>query len=341
MADEELDFTADLEAALGGGALAEGEQQPAPRTDGDPAFPSSETLAKQREYVRDGRRFVPKEGDEAREPKAAKEPAAGKDGEQPVVEAAKAPWRPLWYKDEYGPWDKLSEPFRQALREQERNASQAIEKHSTAAKAWEPLSEQLKPYAAQLQAQGQSPQQFVSGLVNIYDYLQKDPVAALNWLAQQRLGTDIIGIAEWQQQQGYQPQQPDPLKQELEQLKARLSNYEKQGATQERARLEAQIQAWAKDKPHFEDVRELMASLANAPLNRGASLDQLYEAALLAHPQLRQRILMDKQRDEAAKARAAAAVSPRGAQPNGQAYRRGKPAMSLEEEIGKLYDGGV
>lgn len=341
--DDDLSLEAELGAALDGAGIAperEEEQPAAPaaKAKGEAAFPKSEDLPPKRDYVREGRRFVPKE-----EPKeGAPDPAVAKpkEGEPPKADAPVKQWKPLWYKEEYGPWDKLAEPFRNALREQERNAAQAIEKHSTTAKAWEPVNKLLEPHMQELRAAGVEPQQYVTNLINADAYLRADPVKAMNWLAQQYTGMDIIDLANKMDAMGVQPDKVDPLKQEVGALKARLSNYENQGQNAQRAALETQIQDWAKDKPHFEDVRELMASLARAPVNKGASLDQLYDAALHAHPQLRQRILEDKRRDEVQRARTAGATSPRTSSvPNGAL--RSKPTMSLEEEIGSLYDGGT
>lgn len=298
----------------------------------------AETTEQQEErlYRRDGRRFVPNDADKIAD---AQKVEAGTEPKDASPQPQKA-WKPLWYKEEYGAWDKLAEPFRTALREQERNAAQAIEKHSVASKAWDPVNKQLEPHLNEMRAAGVEPQQYVSNLINADAYLRRDPVQALNWLCQQYLKTDVVGLADWMLQQNVQPQKADPVRQELDTLKQRLSNYEKQGESAQRASLEAQIQDWAKDKPYFSDVRELMASIAKVPMHRGASLDQLYDAAMHAHPQLRQRILEDKRKDEVTRARAAGATSPRSGPVNGQA-RQTKSTMSLTEEIGILLDGGT
>jgi len=319
----EDDLLAELNAALDGAG-----KPPAVEGAAEGETPEQKV---EREYVREGRRFVAKE---------PKEPAA-----EPAVEAKTEPkpdapakqWKPLWYKEEYGKWETLAEPFRKALETREKEAMQGIEKHATAAKAWEPLAQKLAPYAQELAASGSTPQQYVENLVNADNYLRTNPVEAMNWICQTYLKTDIIGLADWMAANGQQPQRIDPIQQELAAIKSELSQYKQQGQNAQRAALEAQIQDWSKDKPHFADVRELMASLAQAPANRGATLDQLYESALHAHPQLRQRILEDQRAAEIAKARAAGATSPRGgAQTNGAAR---KPTMTLQEELAARFDG--
>jgi hypothetical protein len=86
-----------------------------------------------------------------------------------------------------------------------------------------------------------------------------------------------------------------------------------------RAELDRQaneyVQSWAKDKPHFETVRNLMAYLAHAELTgkhhgkdtatgfikghgpHDWDLDALYEAAIHAHPKIRKKILAKYQKN--------------------------------------------
>lgn len=328
--DDDIDFEADLEAALDAG----GKQAPVVEQDDE-----QETEAEEHaRYVREGRRFVKEQAEEDKS--AAKAPKEGEQQQQAA--AAPKPWRPTWYKDEYGPWDQLSEPFRNALRDQERNAAQAIEKHSTAAKSWDPINQAIAPFEQQLRAQGQTPQQFVSGLLNIYGYLQQDPVKALDWLAQNTLGQGwtIQELARWMDEQGHQGHRIDPVKQELEQLRSQVQQLSQLPQQQRREAAQLQISEWAKDKPDFEALRPLMASLANQ--NPQASLDALYEQARWAHPEIRQRILQeqeDKRRAELKGKRQAGAQSPRGV-PSDGAQRRPKQngQWNIEGDIAEVLD---
>lgn len=307
--EEDLDFAADIEAELDG-ALGKSQQE--------------ETQEEQEErlYRRDGRRFVAKEEEKA-------DPAAKAEGADQDAKAEQAPppapkeKRPTWYKDEYGDWAKLPENFRNALREQERNAAQAIEKHSTAAKAWEPINKTIEPHLQQLAAMGyQSPQHYVGQLIEADKYLRVDPVQAINWIVGQYVGQgwDIRALADWMDQQGVQTQKVDPVQQELAQLRQQVQHLSQLPARQQWETLNNQIADFAKDKPDFAAVRQRMAALAK--LNPGASLQELYEEARWAHPEIRDRILQereDKRLKELAGKRQAGAQSPRGTPvPNGQ-----------------------
>lgn len=332
--EEDLDFAADIEAELDG-ALGKPQQE--------------ETQEEQEErlYRRDGRRFVPKE-----EEKAAKEekadPAAKAEGAEHGAKTEQAPAapkekRPTWYKDEYGDWAKLPENFRNALREQERNAAQAIEKHSTAAKAWEPVSKLIEPHAQQLAAMGSSPQQYVTNLIQADAYLRQDPVQAINWLIGQYIGQghDIRSLADWMDQEGVQSQKVDPVQQELAMLKQKLEHLERQPQEMAMAGLNKQIAEWSKDKPDFAAVKDIMAFYAKR--NPEASLDDLYKEAQWAHPEIRERILAereDKRLKDLQGKRQAGAQSPRGTPvPNGRARTSKRSGQwNVEADVAEALD---
>lgn len=293
--------------------------------------------AQTREYNRDeGGRFTAKQEQQAEQQQAV---------EQQEQQTQPKLWRANWYKDEWGAWDKYPEAFRNALRDQERAAQQGIEKFSTAAKAWEPLNEVLKPFEAQLKAQGQTPQQFIGGLVNIYGYLQQDPVQALDWLAQNTLGQGwtIRELARWMEEQGHQGHKVDPLQQELAALKQQVQQLSQAPQTQAREAANRQIAEWAKDKPDFDTVRPIMAALVKQ--NPEASLDDLYEQARYAHPDTRGRLLqeMEDKRLAALKdKRAAGAQSPRGGTPTqGANPRFAKAKTTIEEDVAAALDASA
>lgn len=312
-------FAADLDAALNGKPDEVSEEE-------------ALSYAKDGERVRDeSGRFAKKEA------KAETIEAASVDATTETPQPAKSQWRPLWHKNEMGEWEQLPEPLRKAIEQREREAAQGIEKHSTAAKAWEPVTQLLAPHMAELQASGVSPQQYVSSLVSADKYLREDPVAAMNWLAQLYTGTDLYGLVQWMQDQQYQPEKTDPLMQEVQQLKQQLEDLRQLPVRQQREHLQTEITNWAKDKPYFGDLREYMAALAQTPQYKQATLDQLYEAAQYAHPELRERILADQRKREVTEARARGAQSPRGASDEGAQPRKPK-RQSIEADVKAAFD---
>lgn len=332
MDDGELDdgLLADLDAALDAGQPAK-QQEPA-AVEGETAEQADERL-----YRRDGRRFAAVEDKDKKDAPSA----AGAKEEPAQAQPAAKVWKPVWYKDEFGPWDALGEPLRNALREQERNAAQAIEQHSTKAKAWAPVEQALAPHMQELQQAGVSPTQYVGNLIEADKYLRRDPIAALDWLAQSYLGADLIAVAEHMRDKGGGYQAPDPVQQKIAALEQQVQQLAQLPKQQQTAALQTQIAEWAKDKPHFADVRQHMQALAaNQP---EASLDDLYEQATWAHPQIRARTLQeqeDKRLADLKRTRAAGAQSPRGV-PYSNGAAHAKPTMSLEDEIAMHLDGGV
>ena len=312
----------------------------------DAAFKEQETATADVEeevssqYVRDeAGRFAKKQAEEeaaaAEAAPEAPEAAAPVEGEQKPPASA---WRPLWHKNEMGEWEKLPEPLRKAIEQREREAAQGIERHSTAAKAWEPVAKALEPYQRELAAAGTTPQAYVSNLINADKYLREDPVAAMNWLAQTYLGTDIYGVAEWMQQQNYQAGKVDPVQQELAALRQKVSELSEAPVRQQREMLQQEIAAWSQDKPYFADLREYMAALARTAQYKGATLDQLYEAAQYAHPALRERILEDQRKREVAAARARGAQSPRGTPDEGAQPRKASKRQTVEDAVKEAFD---
>lgn len=355
MTGDDFDLEAELNAVLDGEAKpVEQKQEPV-----EQAASEGETVEQKqaREYARDeAGRFAAKAQEEA-----ARQQTPEQQQQQQQVQAPKpaAIKKPLWWKDElHGEWDKSPEPTRKAIEQREKEYAQGIEKHATSAKAWEPINELVKPLEQQLRLNGQTPQQFVGGLVNIYQGLQGENTAieTINWLIQQRFpGYDLASLADWMSQANYQPAKVDPVQQELAQLRQQVQQLAQAPQQQQRESIDATISEWSKDKPYYEELKGTMFGLIQADpsvrnsyrVNPTATLDALYDRAQWSHPDVRQRILEDRDKAnedqrlaELKRARAAGAQSPRGGQPNG-ALRTSKPTMSLEDEIAMHLDGGV
>lgn len=319
-------------ADQGGGATDQGDALPSLRdTIGEAA------AGEDRVYIRDGRRFVAKSKEEAQAAQAGAK--AAEAGAQKKDAAAQTPWRPLYWKDEFGDWNQLSEAARKAIETREREAGKYQSETGQRLKAWEPLAEAVKPFEAQLKANGQTPQQFMGGLVQIYGALQQDPVQTLNWLAQSTLGAgwDIRALADWMDEQNVQGQKIDPVQQELAQLKQQVQQLSQMPRQQQMQSLQTQIAAWSQDKPYFEEAKSLMASLA--PANPGATLDQLYDMACHAHPDIRPRMLEAQRKAIADKARDANALNVRGTPSPGA--HNATAGLSLRDQIKSAMAGRI
>lgn len=325
--DEDIDFGADLEAALGGEEPSQDAESGAPEVK-DP-FPSSKT------YSRDeAGRFAQKQAEEAAAAAAA------------PAQPAQQPWKPVWYKDEYGPWDKLGEPLRNALKERESAYERKLQEVGQPANTWKALEQKIAPYQQELAAAGVQPAQYFEQLHAANEYLRSDPKAAIQWLAQSQ-GVDLIALAdEIYATQGGQPVAVDPtvqaLQSEIAQLKQQLGGVtqfqQKTLEQQQQADLNrrlAEVEEFAKDKPHFDALEQTMLRLMRG--GEASTLADAYEKASWLHPEIRERILADQRKTNVSRARAAAQSPRNGAVTNGRAATR--PTMSLEEELGSLIDG--
>lgn len=182
----------------------------------------------------------------------------------------------------------------------------------------------IAPFAATIQSYGVSPDVAVQALFAADHRLRygapHEKAQALMQLAQD-YGINLDGLP--------QQAQVDPnyaaLYQELAQTKAQLNQYfayQQQAQTQT---YQSEIERFATDKPHFDAVREDMAALLQA--GRAESLDQAYEMATWARPDIRSSLLEQqmkdaeqKRREDAQRAAAAAksaAVQVRGAPTGG------------------------
>jgi hypothetical protein len=341
-ADDDIDFSGDLDAALDGQGLPPEDDHVSAKPRDPPAdkpdpFPKSDSA----EYVREGRRFVRKDGKE--------EPVAEKPTEaQPAAKDAKQPWKPAWYREEYGPWDKLPESLRGALKAREDEVQRGMSDSGRKIKAWEPIEKTLEPYAEELQKHGIAPQQYVSNLLSWDVEFRKDPVNALDMLARS-VGLDLAEIGK--KLEPLPPQAaPDPeinaLRQTVQQLQGAITQMQTGAAQQTRAQIAKTIEDWSNGKDHFATVENAMLTIirgdpeikAAFQRNPQATLDQLYDQAIWAHPATRPLMLAQQQKAGVERARAKSLDTRDRGTVNGGA--RSSPKMSLEEEIGSLLDAG-
>lgn len=289
----------------------------------------------EREYARDDSgKFARKEQTTEETPSPDAAPAAPVDGDK--APSLPKTWSPLWWKNEFGEWEKMPEGLRKQLEQREREAQQGINERAQKLKTWEPIEQFFSANAQRLQQAGVTGQQYVSNLINADEYIRNDPAAGLKWLAES-YGIDLYQLADWAAQQG--GQQParngggdDQYTKRLEQRLAQLEQrFDPARIAQEEQRKAAEqhVAAWAKDKPYFAELRADMGALSTRYPE--ATLDELYERAMWAHPTLRQRIQSDQRAQEVQRARAAA-VSPRtSSSPPGQA--KGKTKQSLDDAL--------
>jgi len=259
-------------------------------------------------------------------------------------------WRPPYWNDEqHTPWGALPEQVRGALEQRERAFYAHLEKQAEQRKPLEPFQgvlERLSPHAEQLRAAGVEPHAFVSQLVDAHSYLASKPAEALLWLAETYnvSPADLYNqIMQGQQQQTQADPRVQTIEQELQGLKQWKSTWEQreqqrlqQQEAEQQASLVSEVEKWAKDKPHFDAVRDTMSDLIKANPGKYNSLDTAYDHACKLHPEIADRILADQRKANTTRARTAA-VSRGAPAPGGRSTS--SPKQTVEDTVREALDG--
>lgn len=240
-------------------------------------------------------------------------------------------------------WSGLTRELQDEVLKREVDWQKADGERVTKLKGYEPIDAALAPVLQHLQMSGLAPGQYVSQLVAA-DQALKNPQTrdqAMQWVAQQ------YGIDLSQQQQAAPEVDPAlaPFVQEINDLKGQVANFVESQQVQETARVNGEIEAFAKDRPHFEEVRQQMGALMNA----GAASDMAsaYDMAVWANPTTRAKVQAEESAEAEAKRKAEseekAAKARRVSQTNlttqGTAGGSTPPQYKdREEELGAIYD---
>ncbi len=266
-----------------------------------------------------------------------KEAAPKEAAAEPVSETKELPSTapPGWSKESKEFYNTLppDHPFRKDIAKREEEVSSGFKKYGDIAKRHEEIEQVIAPRRAEFQKFGiASDAQAISTLFAWEQAVRSNPQHAIRQLAQQ-YGVDLSTFAQAPQGtvENELPAQLRPVVdpnvvQKVDAVSQRLDQYEAQ-------RIQESIQAFAKDKPHFEKVRTLMGQIMAG--GGATSLDDAYQKAIYADPETRSLIQKDEQdkqeaerkkvAQEKAKAAAAASVSVQGSSPHGSVQSKAKP----------------
>lgn len=262
-----------------------------------PAEETSETPEEKAERVRDEKgRFAPKAEDQPEPVEAAPETPQEDDILPPEVQ------RLGLRKEEAAEWRKASPVLQQALLRRSEEMHKGLEQYRGAAQFGSKIAEAFRPYEQTLQQLGVSHDVAVGELLkadNVLRYGSPEQKAyAIQSLIHQ-YGVDVGQLNSLPQ--------PDPrniqyqaLQSELQQMKGYFSNLQREQSEREQASLNSEISQFAKDREHFEQVREDMAALLQA--GRATNLSDAYDQAVWANPTTRAALLAKQQQEAIAKA---------------------------------------
>ena len=205
-----------------------------------------------------------------------------------------------WTKEAKAIWNKLPDSVKESVAKREKEASDGFKKYGEATNRLKELDAVIAPRREAIQRFGVSEAQTVDRLFQWMDALT-GANKVNSWLALgQNFGinvNELVNKAGSQQSPAVNSQQqaapqgnqiPDPIKQYVEGAMGSVSQYLNQ---QKQEAANGILSNWAKDKPHFQDVRKTMFALLNTgtiPLKDGnLDLDTAYDYACNANPEIR------------------------------------------------------
>lgn len=233
-------------------------------------------------------------------------------GETESTEAVKPPILPPAH------WDKEHKEFFGTLpreiqdvivkreTDRERGVSKKITEIEQQRKAYEELEKELQPNLETWGLAGKQPAQVVRQLVAMQNFLNRDPVSALNVIAQS-YGLDLRNLGSHGGNGTAQTGDPQvrSLMSMIDNLQSRLSTYEQQSQQGQYQGVERDIEQFATEKdaagnelrPYFQNVADEIARLI--PIYRAEMpeathrevLQTVYEKAVWANPDTRQAML--------------------------------------------------
>jgi hypothetical protein len=267
--------------------------------------------------------------------KTYSEPSAD-GGPATAPEATSGPPQ-TWSKEERAIWNDLPEAARATINRREAASARGV--HELRSR-YQEIDTAVAPYSAVMKQNNVTAGQAINKLFAWHMELAgPNKVAAFRQLAQ-NFGVDPAALAGGGQYQQPQQQAYQPVNPVISNLEARMNGYEQQNAAAARTAAEQTWANWSQGKPHTEKVRGLMAQLiigdlnliqagqpqiSNTIKNGSIDIDAAYQAALYAHPEVRETLLREgyTRRDKEAKAAA------ERARKTGVSMRSGAPAGTI------------
>lgn len=268
-------------------------------------------------------------------------PEAATDGNTATAPQAASGPPQSWSKEGKAVWDSLPDAAKAEITRREADTAKGVQELRT---RYQDIDTAVAPYKAVMTQNNVTPAQAISQLFKWHMELAgPNKVAAFQQLAKS-FGIDPATIAAppaapAETPPGADPSNtiPDNLRPVITDLQGRLKQFEdRESAAMQNAAKQTWVN-WSKDKPHAERVRQLMANLINSDLaliqagqpqvsntikDGSIDMDAAYQAAIYAHPEVRQLLLQEERAEQGRKAKAAAEQARKA----GAGLRNGAPA---------------
>jgi hypothetical protein len=352
MDPEDDDLMADIKAAIN---PTDASNEPAET----PASSSVEQSTSERARDELGR-FAPKETNEPEQPREQApadqktKPAAEPQGQEAKADPAPETIRPpaTWSAEAKAAFINAPRDVQQQMLRAVEDMEKGKQTWETKAEAFNRLDKVIAPHREKWALNGVQEDQAIAQLLAAQNFLERDPVSAIRWLAQSyNLNLEQVFGRPAAHPQGQQPvnvqQAPviQQLAQQVQTLQQQIANRDLQEQEAHRASMLNEIERFATDPAHmyFENVRAEVAALIrigdqtndNRPISE--RLKEAYTRACRANDTVWKLIQADedKRAKEALRARDArnAAGSVAGAPGPGRSVQVNAPTDDLEADI--------
>jgi len=264
------------------------------------------------------------------------EPVAEPVVEAPVLEAPRSWTGPMKEK-----WATLPPDVQAEITRRENDVHKMVTSSEGELRLGRELKDVITPYMPIIQAEGGTPATAVQSLLNTAYQLRTGTPERKAQLIQEIANTYGVDLGHLTQGQQPQDNYVRQLQMEIQNLKQTLNPQAIIGQLQEQqetARLMSDIEAF-KSNPankHFETVKAAMAPLLSS--GQAKDLQEAYDMACWANPNIRSTLLQTQEAEKAAKRKAEmdakknAAVSVKGS-PSAASGNAKTPERSLREEL--------
>jgi len=252
-----------------------------------------------------------------------------------------------WSAEKEQVWQSLPTEAKEYIAQRESEAHKQISRLGETAKRAEPVLKALDDFPETFKAKGIDPAEGVRILMRAQELLDTDPVSGIAKIAKS-YGVDLGTLASGTNRD------IAAMRQELAELRTQQRLRQQQEQAQTHQGLEQRVAKWAEDKEHYSAVEADMVALIDTIDRSGKSeeeiLDEAYQRAIWANPDVREKLVAKQREEEAAKAakaqRAADAkknrVSNMGTAPANLPFiKDGKFDYRNTEDMAKLYDAIV
>ena len=267
--------------------------------------------------------------------------------EEPASSSAIAPPQ-AWSAAARDQWSQLPRAIQNEVAKRESDVARGFQQRAEQINSLEPIAKAIEPYAQKHALRGVSTAAAVQQLLAVQDMLERDPIEGVAYVARS-YGVDLRQFAA-AFQQAQQPQDPavQAANARLDRMEGFLRQQTEAAQQSELSRISQEIEVFRADAsahPYFDAVRPAMATLmAN---NIAMTLQDAYDHACWALPDVRGRLLSDQKRaetsqrakadKEAAEKARRAAVSVSSA-PSAGGGGKGKEGKSIRSDLEAAFD---